>query len=478
MFHLVKSSLFNDIGLQFCGKRELVYNFKKEREMRKGAFLGMSSVFVLTMIVLFASSAMAGEAPKIDTGDNSWLLASSALVLIMTPGLALFYGGMVRAKNMVNTIWMSFIAMCIVSIQWVLWGYSLAFAPSNWFIGGLQWTALGLGTVGQAPSDIYATTVPHLSFMIFQCMFAIITPALMTGAFAERFKFSAWLLLLLLWTSAVYAPLAHWVWAVDGWLLKLGALDFAGGTVVHICSAASALAVITHVGKRKGYPKDVKPPHNLPFMMLGTGLLWFGWFGFNAGSAVSAGGLASSAFVVTNVATGAAGFIWSCLEWIHHKKPTILGGCSGAVAGLVSITPACGFVGPMAAIAIGAGGALACFYATTKMKKALGYDDALDVIGVHGVGGTWGAWATGIFCTTAVNPLGFEGAIYGNPGQMGKQWIGIVAAWFYSYVVTALLAWFVDKTVGLKPSEAEEIAGMDISQHKEIAYHYYEAEQA
>lgn len=446
--------------------------------MRKGVYLGVSSLFVLSMLVLFASSAMAGDAPKIDTGDNAWLLASTALVLIMTPGLALFYGGMVRAKNMVNTMWMSFIVICIVSVQWVLWGYSLSFAPSNWFIGGLQWCGLGAGTVGQAPSDVYATTVPHLSFMIFQCMFAIITPALMTGAIAERFKFNAWLLLIVLWVTAVYAPMAHWVWGIDGWLLKFGALDFAGGTVVHVCSAASALALITFVGKRKGYPKEVKPPHNLPFVMLGTGLLWFGWFGFNAGSACAANGLASSAFVVTNIATGAAGFTWTVCEWIAHKKPSILGACSGAVAGLVAITPASGFVGPMAAIAIGVGGGVACFFGTTKLKKALGYDDALDVIGVHGIGGTWGAWATGIFCSTTVNPAGFEGAIFGNPAQMGKQWIGIVVTWFYCYGVTALLAWFVNAVVGLKPSEAEEITGMDITQHKEIAYHYYEAEQS
>ena len=446
--------------------------------MRKGAYIGMSSIFALSMIALFASNAMAADAPTINTGDNAWLLASSALVLIMTPGLALFYGGMVRAKNMVNTMWMSFIVICIISVQWVLWGYSLSFAPGGWFIGGLQWCGLGAGVVGQAPSDLYATTIPHLTFMIFQCMFAVITPALMTGAFAERFKFSAWLLLIPLWASAVYAPLAHWVWASDGWLYKFGALDFAGGTVVHICSAASALALILFVGKRKGYPKEIKPPHNLPFMMLGTALLWFGWFGFNAGSAVAASGLAASAFVVTNTATAAAGFTWTVLEWIHHKKPTILGVCSGAVAGLVAITPASGFVGPMASIAIGVGAGLACFYGTTKMKKACGYDDALDVIGIHGVGGTWGAWATGIFCTTAVNPAGFDGAIYGNVAQMGKQWIGILATWFYCISVTSLLAWFVNAVIGLRPSESEEISGMDISQHKEIAYHYYEAEQA
>ena len=443
--------------------------------MRKGAYLGVSSLFVLSMFALFASSAMAGDAPKIDTGDNAWLLASSALVLIMTPGLALFYGGMVRAKNMVNTLWMSFVVICIISIQWVLWGYSLAFAPGNWFIGGLQWCGLGAGVVGQAPSDLYATTVPHLSFMIFQCMFAVITPALITGTFAERFKFNAWLFFIPLWASAVYAPIAHWVWATDGWLFKLGALDFAGGTVVHICSGASGLAVCLFAGKRRGFPK---PPHNLPLMMAGTGLLWFGWFGFNAGSAVAANGLAASAFVVTNTATACAGFTWTILEWIHHKKPTLLGVCSGAVAGLVAITPASGYVGPLASIAIGVGAGLVCFYSVTKMKKALGYDDALDVIGIHAMGGTWGAWATGIFCTTAVNPAGFDGAIYGNYLQMGKQWLGILAAWGWSMGVSSLLIWFVKATVGLRPSEAEEIAGMDISQHKEIAYHYYETEQA
>ena len=450
--------------------------FIKEREMRKGVCLGVSSVFALSMLALFASNAFAGDAPKIDTGDNAWLLASSALVLIMTPGLALFYGGMARSKNMVNTMWLSFIVICIVSIQWVLWGYSLAFAPGHWFIGGLQWCGLGAGAVGQAPSDIYATTVPHLSFMIFQCMFAVITPALMTGAFAERFKFNAFLLLLPLWVTAVYDPICHWVWASDGWLYKLGALDFAGGTVVHICSGASGLAVCLIVGKRKGYPQDVKPPHNVPFVMLGAALLWFGWFGFNAGSAVAANGLAASAFVVTNTATACAAFTWNVLEWIHHKKPTVLGACSGAVAGLVAITPASGFVGPMASIAVGVGAGLVCFYSVTKMKKAFGYDDALDAMGVHAMGGTWGAFATGIFCSTAVNPAGFDGLIYGNYMQLGKQCVGILASWGWSMGITALLAWFVHGLVGLRPSEAEEIAGMDISQHKEIAYHYYETE--
>ncbi len=452
--------------------------------MRKRAYLGVSSLFVLSMLALFASSAMAGDAPaappKIDTGDNAWLLASSALVLIMTPGLALFYGGMVRAKNMVNTMWLSFIVICIVSVQWVLWGYSLSFATGNWFIGGLQWCGLGAGAVGQAPSDLYATTVPHLSFMIFQCMFAVITPALMTGSFAERFKFNAFLLLVVLWITVVYDPIAHWVWATDGWLCKLGTLDFAGGTVVHITSGASGLAVCLFVGKRKGYPKEVKPPHNIPFIMLGAALLWFGWFGFNAGSAVAANGLAASAFVVTNTATAMAAITWSVLDWIHHQKPNVFGACSGAVAGLVAITPASGFVGPMASIAIGVGAGLVCFYSVVKMKKALGYDDALDAVGVHAMGGTWGAFATGIFCSTAVNPAGADGLIYGysHIAQLGKQCIGILSSWGWAFGITALLAWFVNAVIGLRPSESEEIAGMDISQHKEIAYHYYETEQA
>lgn len=444
--------------------------------MRKGVYIGLSSVLLLSMLAVFASNVMADDALNIDKGDHAWMLVSTAFVLIMTPGLALFYGGMVRAKNMVNTLWLSFICMGIVSVTWVLWGYSLSFAPGCWFIGGLQWCGLGAGLVGQAPSDLYASTIPHLTFMMFQGMFAIITPALMTGAFAERIKFNAWLLLILLWCAIVYPPLAHWVWSSEGWLLGIDSLDFAGGTVVHICSGASALAVILFLGKRKGYPKQVKPPHNLPFVMLGTGLLWFGWFGFNAGSAVAADGLAANAFVVTNTAAAAAATTWSLIEWAFHKKPSILGACSGAVAGLVAITPAAGFVGPMAAIGIGVPAAILCYLAVAKMKKALGYDDALDVIGVHAVGGTWGAFATGLFADSLVNPAAPNGLFHGNPSLLGKQIIGIFAAWAWAFCITALLTWFVKSVVGLRPTEAEEDTGMDLTQHKEVSYHYYEAQ--
>ncbi|MDR4509496.1 MAG: ammonium transporter [Candidatus Brocadiaceae bacterium] len=445
--------------------------------MRKGVYTGLASFFAVATLTLCASSAMADDAPAIDTGNHAWMLISAALVLLMTPGLALFYGGMVRAKNMVNTLWLSFICMCVVGVTWILWGYSLSFAPGTWFIGGLQWCGLGAGEVGQEPG-MYCDTIPHLTFMMFQGMFAIITPALITGAFAERMKFNAWLVLIVLWTAIVYPPIAHWVWSSDGWLLALDSLDFAGGTVVHICSGASALAVILFLGKRKGYPKEVRPPHNLPFVMLGTGLLWFGWFGFNAGSALAADGLCANAFVVTNTATAAAGITWSLLEWVFHKKPTILGACSGAVAGLVAITPAAGFVGPNASIAIGCASAILCYLAVTKMKKALGYDDALDVIGVHAVGGTWGAFATGLFADQMINPGAPAGLFHGNPDQLWRQIVGIVAAWAWAFGITCLLAWFVKAVIGLRPSEGEENTGMDISQHKEISYHYYEAEQA
>ncbi|MGQ3684114.1 MAG: ammonium transporter [Candidatus Loosdrechtia sp.] len=438
--------------------------------MRRGVLVGVSSIFVLSMFALFVSTAMAGDVPEIDTGDNAWMLMSAALVLFMTPGLALFYGGMVRSKNMVNTIWMSFICMCIATMTWVLWGYSLAFAPGNWFIGGLQWCGLGLGAVGQTPLE--GSTIPHLTFMVFQGMFVIITTAIMSGAFVERFKFNAWMLLILLWTTIVYPPIAYWVWA-DGWLGAIGKLDFAGGTVVHICSGASALAILLVVGKRK----EVRPPHNLPLMMLGTGMLWFGWFGFNAGSAGAADGLAASAFVVTNISAAAGGLAWSILEWIYHKKPTILGACSGVVAGLVGITPCAGYVGPMASIFVGVIAGIICFYCVTKLKPIIGYDDALDVLGIHAYGGTWGGLAVGIFASTSVNPGGADGAIYGNFTQLGIQAIGVLVGWAWAFGITLPLALFVNWVIGLRPSEADETIGMDQTQHKEISYHIFEAEQ-
>ena len=338
--------------------------------------------------------------PQIDSGDTAWLLVSSALVLLMTaPGLALFYGGMVRPKNALATIMQSFIIMAVISVQWVLWGYSLAFGPDNvGLIGGLDW--VGLRGVGLDPGP-YSDTVPHQAYMLFQLMFAIITPALITGTFAERMKFSTFLVFTLLWATLVYDPLAHWVWAKGGWLSSLGTLDFAGGTVVHISSGVSALAAALVIGKRQGFGRDPMPPHSLPLTVAGAALLWFGWFGFNAGSALSAGGLAASAFTVTNTAAASGALAWMFSEWAIRGKPTVLGAASGAVAGLVAITPASGYVGPLAAILIGGVAGFLCYNAC-NMKTKLGYDDSLDVVGVHGVGGTWGAVATGLFATTSI----------------------------------------------------------------------------
>src|SRR5438132_2922539 len=335
-------------------------------------------------------TATAPAPPKIDTGDTAWVLVSTALVLAMTaPGVALFYGGMVRSKNALSVVLQSFIILCLISVQWVLWGYSLAFGPDvGGIIGSLAW--FGLNGVGYDPNPDYAATIPHQAFMLFQMMFAVITPALITGAYADRMKFSAFILFTLLWATFIYDPLAHWVWGVGGWVRNLGALDFAGGTVVHISSGISGLACALVIKKRRGYGKEHMAPHNLPMTVLGASLLWFGWFGFNAGSAVAAGALATSAFVVTNTATAAAALAWMVAEWLYRGKPTVLGAASGAVAGLVAITPASGFVGPLSSIIIGAGAGFFCYVAII-VKSRLGYDDSLDAFGVHGIGGTWGA---------------------------------------------------------------------------------------
>src|SRR5919109_830980 len=369
----------------------------------------------------------AAAQPRIDSGDTAWLLMSSALVLLMTaPGLALFYGGMVRQKNALATIMQSFIIMALISVQWVLWGYSLAFGPDHGgIIGGLDW--LGLRGVGLEPGP-YSDTVPHQAYMLFQLMVAIITPALITGTFAERMKFPAFIVFTLLWATLVYDPLAHWVWGKGGWLGGMGTLDFAGGTVVHISSGISALAAALVIGKRRGFGHEPMPPHSLPFTVVGAALLWFGWFGFNAGSALSAGALATSAFTVTNTAAAAAALSWMFSEWIIRGKPTVLGAASGAVAGLVGITPASGFVGPLAAIIIGAVAGFLCYNAC-NLKTRLGYDDSLDVVGVHGVGGTWGAIATGLFATKAINAAGADGLVYGNPAQLWNQLVAILATW-------------------------------------------------
>jgi Amt family ammonium transporter len=416
-----------------------------------------------------AAAPAAAPALQIDKGDTAWLLTSSALVLMMTaPGLALFYGGMVRQKNALATLMQSFIIMAVISIQWVLWGYSLAFGPDHGgLIGGLDW--IGLRGVGQEPFETYSKTVPHQAFMLFQMMFAIITPALITGAFAERKKFSAFLLFTVLWATFVYDPLAHWVWGDGGWLKQLGALDFAGGTVVHISSGVSALVCAIVLGRRRGYGHQPMQPHNLPLTVIGAALLWVGWFGFNAGSALEASGLAASAFLTTNTAAAAAALGWMFTEWTMRGKPTVLGAASGAVAGLVAITPAAGFVGPVSAIVIGALGGALC-YTACNLKSKLGYDDSLDVVGVHGVGGTWGALATGLFATTSVNAAGGDGLFFGNPGQLWTQVVAVAATFALAIVGTWVILKVVDALVGLRVSEEDEVVGLDLSQHSETAY--------
>ncbi|MDE2060360.1 MAG: ammonium transporter [candidate division NC10 bacterium] len=404
-----------------------------------------------------------------DSGDTAWMLTSSALVLLMTaPGLALFYAGLVRRKNALGTIMHSFIILALISVQWALWGYSLAFGPdTGGIIGSLAW--VGLRGVGLDPNPDYAATIPHQAYMIYQMMFAVITPALIMGAVAERMKFSAFLLFTLLWATLIYDPLAHWVWGMGGWLRTMGALDFAGGTAVHISSGISALAAALIVGRRRGHPGEPMPPHNLTMTVTGAALLWFGWFGFNAGSATAANRLATNAFVVTHLATAAAALAWMFAEWSSRGKPTVLGAASGAVAGLVAITPASGFVGPMPAIVIGAGGGILCFSACI-LKARLGYDDSLDVVGVHGVGGTWGALATGLFASKAINPDGADGLFFGNPHQFVVQIIAVLACMLLAFVGTVILLKLVDTLIGLRISSEEEQIGLDLSQHEENAY--------
>jgi Amt family ammonium transporter len=412
--------------------------------------------------------AQAETAASINAGDTAWVLVSSALVLMMTaPGLALFYGGLVRRKNVLGTLMHSFILLAMISVQWVLWGYSIAFGPD---IGGILGSAqyLGLATVGSEPGP-YADTIPHLAYAIFQGMFAVITPALITGTFAERMKFKTFLVFGLLWATFVYDPLAHWVWGKGGWLNTMGALDFAGGTVVHISSGVSALVAAIVVGRRRGFPTEYMAPHNLPFTVTGAALLWVGWFGFNAGSALKADGLAANAFVTTNTAAAMAALTWLFVEWSHFGKPTMLGAASGAVAGLVAITPAAGFVGPLAAIIIGGVAGIVCFCAVV-MKTRLGYDDSLDVVGVHGVGGTWGALATGLFASLAVNKDGRNGLLLGDASTLGIQIVAILATWIFAAVATLVILKVLDVTMGLRVSTEDEQMGLDQSQHNETGY--------
>jgi len=402
------------------------------------------------------------------SGDTAWVLLSSALVLIMTPGVALFYGGLARRKNILSLLMQCFFIMCLISLQWVLYGYSLAFAPDagHGLIGGLQW--VGLNNVGPTPGP-YSDKIPHLAFMVFQAMFAIITPALMVGAFAERIKFSAFAIMMLLWSTFVYDPIAHWVWG-GGWLANIGALDFAGGIVVHVSSGVSALVMAILIGKRCGYDKQLFTPHNLPLTVLGGALLWFGWFGFNAGSALEANGLAANAFVTTNTATAAAGLTWALIEWQRHGVPTVLGIVSGALAGLVAITPACGFVSPLSSIIIGVFAAVFCYMAVTILKPKLGYDDSLDVFGIHGVGGMWGTIATGIFASIAINEGGANGLLYGNAKLFIVQGIYMLSCIVYAVVMTWILFKFVDALFGMRVEKQDELIGLDLTQHKEAAY--------
>jgi ammonium transporter, Amt family len=426
-------------------------------------------ILALGLTLGFPAAAFAADAPKIDSGDTSFILLSTALVMLMTPGLALFYGGMVRKKNVLSTIMQSFIIIALISIQWVVVGYSLAFGPDHaGIIGGLDW--LALAGVGQEPNPDYAATIPALLFMAFQLMFAIITPALITGSIAERMRFPAFLAFILLWATFIYDPLAHWVWGVGGFLRTLGALDFAGGTVVHISSGISGLVAALVLGKRKGHGSEPMAPHHLPMTILGAGLLWFGWFGFNAGSALGANGLAAIALVTTNTSAAAAALSWVFVEWLHRGKPTVLGAVSGAVAGLVAITPGAGFVTVLSSIAIGLVGGALCYLAVSILKAKLGYDDALDAFGCHGIGGIWGALATGVFATKAVNPAGADGLLYGNAAQLGIQGIGVLVTILFAGVATFVILKLISLVFKLRASVDEEENGLDLSLHGEQAY--------
>ncbi|MFL5760213.1 MAG: ammonium transporter [Thermomicrobiales bacterium] len=406
---------------------------------------------------------------KINTGDTAWVLMSAGLVMLMTPALGFFYGGLVRRKNVLATIMHSFFILALISVQWVLWGYTLAFGPDKGgLIGGLDW--FGLKGVGAEPNADYAPTIPHNAFMIFQCMFAVITPALITGAFAERKRFKAFVVFSLAWATFVYDPIAHWVWGVGGWLRDYGAMDFAGGTVVHISSGVSALVAAKMLGKRVGLGKEPMDPHNLTLTVLGAGLLWFGWFGFNAGSALAANGLAANAFVVTNVAAAMGALTWLTVSWHRHGHPSVLGAAAGAVAGLVAITPASGFVTPGSAIVIGLGAGVVCFFAVELLKAKVQVDDALDVFAVHGVGGIWGALATGIFADAAYNGIGSDGLIYGGFDQFFKQAVAVVVVIAYAGAASWAILKAIDLTIGLRVPEQDEVLGLDSTQHGELAY--------
>ena len=402
----------------------------------------------------------------IDTGDTAWVLISAALVFIMTPGLAFFYGGMVRSKNVLTTIMQSFFIVAMISVEWVILGYAMTFGTD---IGGFIGSLDKVGLAGVGLNVLENGTIPELAFVAFQCMFAVITPALITGAFAERMRFAAFAVLILLWAIFIYNPMAHWVWG-GGFLSQLGALDFAGGLVIHILSGVSGLTICILLGTRRGYGQFAMLPHNLPMTVLGAALLWFGWFGFNAGSALGANGLAANAFVTTQAAAAAATVSWVLVEWYRNGKPTILGAASGWLAGLVAITPAAGFVKPMPALAIGLIGGIVCYFAVAVLKEKLGYDDSLDAFGVHGIGGTWGSIATGLWATTEVNPAGADGLFYGETHLLFAQVVSVIVAYALAIVGTYILFQIVSHFMKVRADETEEIAGLDVVEHGERGY--------
>jgi len=422
------------------------------------------------VLMLFLCNAGFAEEAIVDTGDTSWILMSTALVMIMTiPGLALFYGGLVRRKNVLATMMQSFFVLCLISLQWILFGYSLSFGPDKGhLVGSFAW--FGLNGVGAGPNPDYAGTIPHILFMAYQMMFAVITPALITGAFAERMKFSTYIVFTLLWATLVYDPVCHWVWGAGGWLKNLGVMDFAGGIVVHVTSGFSALICALVMGTRRGYGREPMPPHNLPLTIIGAGLLWFGWFGFNAGSALGATALAATTFVVTNTAAASAALVWMLIEWKVVGKPTVLGGATGAVAGLATITPASGFVSPFSAILIGVAAAVICYIAVAIVKLKFAYDDSLDAFGVHGIGGAVGTLATGLVAQKLVNPAASNGLFFGNAHQFNVQFAGVLIVVVYSVVVTFGLLKILDALMGLRVNGEEEVIGLDITQHEESAY--------
>jgi Amt family ammonium transporter len=423
-------------------------------------------------------------APKADSGDTAWMIVAAAFVLMMTiPGLALFYGGLVRRKNVINVLMQCLIITGVITIEWVAIGYSMAFGSSGGvlkpFIGGFDWAFLkGIKITDLSPYYISHSqaalngatvgTIPHIAFILFQCMFAIITPALIIGAFAERINFKGFVLFTILWSIIVYNPVAHWVWSSDGWLFKMGALDFAGGTVVHINAGIAALVTAIMIGKRKYYDGTPLPPHNVPYVLMGAALLWIGWIGFNAGSGLAADSLAANAFLVTHIAAATAAVSWAILDWIFNKKPTLVGAATGAVSGLVAITPASGFVDVTGAFIIGLLVPIFCYIAIGILKPKFGYDDSLDAFGVHGIGGIWGAIATGLFASPLVQ--NYRGLFYGNSAQLWIQVKAVLITLIYSAVVTALLFWITDKLVGVRASESDEAEGLDLSQHDEMAY--------